>query len=283
MVSRALDQLPFFCNLPATQLKALSAIMSVDSFPGSSVIFHEGELEDQLFLLLEGAVSVYAGAPPAPWGDGPPDASRISHHEAAGAGVGVGVDDDSGLWVGEMALWANRPPNASVVATVSSKLLILTQARPRPPPRGCPLSPRSLPHAHSVHPPFGQVNFDRFMAAVPEFRALFTTHSNAFARLTQLTYARQQLFGSSIRGALAYAFRGSSEDRSIHVSRSAAELLILRRWERLTKLVLEHGRVRGPGLEAAERLPCTLSFEIEDFECARKGTTKAAAPLGPLT
>ena len=139
VVSHALKQLPFFCNLPVAQLKALSAIMAVDSFPGSSVIFDEGELDDQLFLLLEGAVNVYAGAPPSPWGDGPPDASPISHHEAAGAGSGA--NDERGLWVGEMALWANRPPNASVVATEPSKLLILTQARPRP----SPPSPRRLP------------------------------------------------------------------------------------------------------------------------------------------
>ena len=49
VVSHALEQLPFFCNLPVAQLKALSTIMAVDSFPGSSVIFHEGELDDQLF------------------------------------------------------------------------------------------------------------------------------------------------------------------------------------------------------------------------------------------
>lgn len=142
VVSHALEQLPFFCNLPVAQLKALSAIMAVDSFPGSSVIFHEGELDDQLFLLLEGAVSVYAGAPPSPWGDGPPDASLISHHEAAGAGSGA--NDERGLWVGEMALWANRPPNASVVATEPSKLLILTQARPRPSPLAQPAATSPL-------------------------------------------------------------------------------------------------------------------------------------------
>ena len=144
VVSHALEQLPFFCNLPKPQLKALSTIMAVDNFPGSSVVFHEGELDDQLFLLLEGAVSVYAGAPPAPWGDGPPDASLISHHEAAGAGSGA--NDERGLWVGEMALWANRPPNASVVATEPSKLLVLTQARPRPSPLVPPAAPSLLAH-----------------------------------------------------------------------------------------------------------------------------------------
>ena len=251
VVSHALEQLPFFCNLPVAQLKALSAIMAVDSFPGSSVIFHEGELDDQLFLLLEGAVSVYAGAPPPPWGDGPPDASLISHHEAAGAGSGT--NDERGLWVGEMALWANRPPNASVVATEPSKLLILTQS-----------------------------NFDRFMAAVPEFRSLFTTHTNAFARLSQLTHAKQQLFGSSrkhgsIVRVLSSVYHGSQEDRDLvradEADRSALELLVVHRWEKLARAVLDHGPFSRIGVKKVERAPCTPSFEIEDFE--HKGTPKA--------
>ena len=278
VVSHALEQLPFFCNLPKPQLKALSTIMAVDNFPGSSVVFHEGELDDQLFLLLEGAVSVYAGAPPAPWGDGPPDASLISHHEAAGAGSGA--NDERGLWVGEMALWANRPPNASVVATEPSKLLVLTQARlhpsplaPRPSPRRLPL--RSLPI--NKHPfPLCQTNFDRFMAAVPEFRALFTTHTNAFARLSQLTHAKQQLFGSNMVGVLSSAYRGSQEDRDLvradEADRSALELLVVVRWEKLARAVLDHGPFRRPGVKKVEKVLHTLSFEIEDFEY--KGTTK---------
>ena len=148
VVCHALRHLPFFCNLPEAQLKALSAIMAVDSFPGSSVVFHEGELDDQLFLLLEGAVNVYAGAPPSPWGDGPPDASLISHHEAAGAGSGAN-DEHGSLWVGEMALWANRPPNASVVSTEPSKLLILPQAPPPAPRPSTRRLPRRLFGTHA--------------------------------------------------------------------------------------------------------------------------------------
>ena len=116
-----------------------------------------------------------------------------------------------------MALWANRPPNASVVATEPSKLLILTQS-----------------------------NFDRFMAAVPEFRALFTTHTNAFARLSQLTHAKQQLFGSTFGSSmirvLSSVYHGSQEDRDLvradEADRSALELLVVHRWDKLARAVL---------------------------------------------
>ena len=279
VVCHALRHLPFFCNLPEAQLKALSAIMAVDSFPGSSVVFHEGELDDQLFLLLEGAVNVYAGAPPSPWGDGPPDASLISHHEAAGAGSGAN-DEHGSLWVGEMALWANRPPNASVVSTEPSKLLILTQARPRPAPLAPPAAASPLWNSRAHLPP-GQTNFDRFMAAVPEFRALFTTHTNAFARLSQLTHAKQQLFGSSVTRALTSVYHSVQEDRdqlelvrADEADRSALELLVIVRWDKLVRAVLDHGPfARTQGDEKVARTPCTLSFEIEDYE--HKVRTKA--------
>ena len=150
-----------------------------------------------------------------------------------------------------MALWANRPPNASVVATEPSKLLILTQS-----------------------------NFDRFMAAVPEFRALFTTHTNAFARLSQLTHAKQQLFGSTFGSSmirvLSSVYHGSQEDRDLvradEADRSALELLVVHRWDKLARAVLDHGPFSRIGVKKVERAPCTLSFEIEDFE--HKGTPK---------
>tara|TARA_B100000787_G_scaffold129258_1_gene98116 strand:+ start:129 stop:530 length:402 start_codon:yes stop_codon:yes gene_type:complete len=114
------------------------------------------------------------------------------------------------------------------------------------------------------------------MAAVPEFRALFTTHTNAFARLSQLTHAKQQLFGSNMVGVLSSAYRGSQEDRDLvradEADRSALELLVVVRWEKLARAVLDHGPFRRPGVKKVEKILHTLSFEIEDFEY--KGTTK---------
>lgn len=115
------------------------------------------------------------------------------------------------------------------------------------------------------------------MAAVPEFRALFTTHTNAFARLSQLTHAKQQLFGgSSMIRVLTSVYHGSQEDRDLvradEADRSALELLVVHRWDKLARAVLDHGPFSRIGVKKVERAPCTLSFEIEDFE--HKGTPK---------
>ena len=72
-------------------------------------------MADRLFLLLEGAVNVYA-------------ARRRSTRStrAATAATRRFVRYDGGAAdVGEI-LWANKPPNASVVATEPTKLLART-------------------------------------------------------------------------------------------------------------------------------------------------------------
>lgn len=245
VISQALLSLPFFSNLPMLQLRALGEIMQVDTYKGGSVIFGEGELEDSLFLLLEGAVNVYDGEPPPPYGPGPGDAQLISRYDA----------NSVTPWVGEMALWANKPPNASVVATVGSKLLVLSRA-----------------------------SFEKFMAAMPEFRQLFTAHSNAFGRLAQLTQTKQELLGKGSggkprpRGAsflgsalTSWAAKAKDPDAAARSSQETAqmsvpELLRVRRWERLALGVLNKGKDKDQRLASgAAQMPSTFSLTPEAF------------------
>ena len=251
VISQALLNLPFFTNLPMLQLKALGEIMQVDTYKGGSVIFGEGELEDSLFLLLEGAVNVYDGAPSPPIGFGPADAQLISRYDA----------NSVTPWVGEMALWANKPPNASVVATEGSKLLVLSRA-----------------------------SFEKFMAAMPEFRQLFTAHSNAFGRLAQLTQTKQELLGKgSSKREVGSNFLGSAltswavkvkdpnagaRSSQETVQMSAPELVRVRRWERLTMGVLNKGKDKDARLAAGvAAIPSTLSLDTEAFEFSLRPTS----------
>ena len=66
-------------------------------------------------------------------------------------------------------------PNASVVATEPTKLLVLSHK-----------------------------SFDHFMSVMPEFRLLFSAHTDAFRKLAQLTHAKLELFDaiSSLRELL---------------------------------------------------------------------------------
>ena len=244
VISQALRNLPFFSNLPLLQLKALGEIMEVDTYKSGSVIFGEGELEDSLFVLLEGAVNVYDGAPPPPFGFGPVDAQLISRYDA----------NTARPWVGEMALWVNKPPNASVVATEGSKLLVLSRS-----------------------------SFEKFMVAMPEFRQLFTAHSNAFSRLMQLTQTKQELMGkgsskrqvsSNFLGSALTSWAVKAKDpnaaaRSSQetVQMSAPELLRVRRWERLALGVLNKGKDKDARLASgAPAMPSTFSLTTEAFE-----------------
>ena len=116
VVSQALLQLPFFCNLPPAVLSSLASIMQVETYESKTVVAEEGEMADRLFLLLEGAVNVYDGAPPPvdainARGEGG-DAPLISRYDAS----------QTRPWVGEISLWANKPPNASVARSRQVKV-----------------------------------------------------------------------------------------------------------------------------------------------------------------
>eukprot|EP00908_Phaeocystis_cordata_P000233 Transcript_10239.p3 GENE.Transcript_10239~~Transcript_10239.p3 ORF type:complete len:281 (+),score=107.81 Transcript_10239:598-1440(+) len=227
--------------------------MTVDTFPMHSVVFDAGQMEDQLFLLLEGCVSVYQGAPPPPFGEGPEDAQLISRHDATGGKQGKGGGKQT--WLGEMALWANRPTNASVVATEPSKLLVL-----------------------------GKASFDRFMNSTPEFKSLFKAHSNAFARLTQLTSNKQKFFAQGSRSivgrALSNALR-KDEGRAARVRGetahlSAAERMIVHRWERLTSALLS--LETGKGAAPVGHCHVSFSLECEAFAFCKPPRQKALSP-----
>ena len=62
--------------------------------------------------------------------------------------------------------------------------------------------------------------------------------------------------------------------RADEADRSALELLVIVRWDKLVRAALDHGPfARAQGDEKVARTPCTLSFEIEDYE--HKVRTKA--------
>ena len=101
VASRALAATPLFAGLPKQALEALVANLTLVSLDAKSVLFHEGDPGDALYVIVEGEVSVQAEGPP-----------RV---EMARLGPGS--------FIGEVALMTDQPRSATVTAVQQSELL----------------------------------------------------------------------------------------------------------------------------------------------------------------
>ena len=98
---RALQNTPLFAGLPAEALEALVEHLTLVPLESGSVLFHEGDPGDALYVIVEGEVAVQAEGPP-----------RV---EMARLGAGA--------FIGEVALMTEQPRSATVTATQTSELL----------------------------------------------------------------------------------------------------------------------------------------------------------------
>lgn len=93
---------PVFGGLPDAELVRLCGFADWRIYDGGEVLVREGDLAQEMFVVLEGAVDVFKG-----------DDSRLL--------VTLGV----GQCIGEMALIDIQPRSATVVASVPSRVMVL--------------------------------------------------------------------------------------------------------------------------------------------------------------
>ena len=98
--ARALAATPLFAGMPSDALQALVANLQLVSLDRGEVLFHENDVSDALYVIVEGEVAVQT--------EGPPRAeSRLG----------------AGGFLGEVALMTDQPRSATVICTQAAELL----------------------------------------------------------------------------------------------------------------------------------------------------------------
>lgn len=98
---RALAATPLFAGLPQPALEALVEHLTLVHLEPAETLFHEGDVGDALYVIVEGEVAVHAEGPP-----------RV---EMARLGAGA--------FLGEVALMTDQPRSATVTAATRAELL----------------------------------------------------------------------------------------------------------------------------------------------------------------
>ena len=107
-MERELAKIPLFSDLKKAEIKAITDSAITRTYPKNTVIIHEGDTSDSLYVILSGKVKVYVS-------------------NDSGREVILGVQG-SGEYFGEMALIDEMPRSASVMTMVQSKFCILSKA-----------------------------------------------------------------------------------------------------------------------------------------------------------
>ncbi|MCI0396707.1 MAG: cyclic nucleotide-binding domain-containing protein [Chloroflexi bacterium] len=108
VVQQALEQVPFFSQLPAAQITELAQMGRNVSLAAGEIVCHEGELSDSMYVLLGGKVTVY-------------------RHDKAGKRVDL-RQFGAGDYFGEVALLDSKPRTATVACLTACELFVLEQA-----------------------------------------------------------------------------------------------------------------------------------------------------------
>lgn len=109
MNDELLRRIPFFSDLPAGEIENLARSLGIRELSGGETLFHEDDLGDALFLVIDGELDVLLG-------EGTPDEKVVAQRQ-------------TGDYVGEMSLvLPGGKRTAAVRARSASKLWALTRA-----------------------------------------------------------------------------------------------------------------------------------------------------------
>lgn len=97
-----LRKIPLFSELDNAELDAVAALVSSRDVPKKSVVVHEGEIGESLFIILKGSV-------------------KISYYAADGREVVLSLLEE-GAFFGEMSLLDRQPRSATVSTMEDSRL-----------------------------------------------------------------------------------------------------------------------------------------------------------------
>ena len=94
-----------FKGMGKKELEAIARVTGYERFEPGEVVITEGDVNDSLYLIVEGDVGIYGGY-------GAPD----QDHKAT---IGPGT------FLGELSLFTQMPPNATCVAATKAALLVV--------------------------------------------------------------------------------------------------------------------------------------------------------------
>jgi len=103
--NRLLTQTPLFRALDDHSLMSIQELLIEKTYPDNTVVFHENDPSDALYIILKGGV-------------------RLSKHAKLGRDVTLTYLGEADFF-GEMGLIETKPRSATVVTTEASKLLVL--------------------------------------------------------------------------------------------------------------------------------------------------------------
>jgi serine phosphatase RsbU (regulator of sigma subunit) len=109
MNEELLSRIPFLSDLPASEHENLAKTLLVQKLSVGKILFHEGDLGDAMFMIIDGELEILLG-------EGTPDEKVVAQRK-------------SGDYVGEMSLvLPGGKRTASVRAKSDSRLWVLTRA-----------------------------------------------------------------------------------------------------------------------------------------------------------
>lgn len=102
-----LQRIPIFSKVPLSILQQLADVCSVRTLEPEQVLFRQGTMGSEVFVVISGSV-------------------RVEARGEAGLDVTI-ANRGAGDVIGEMAILENQPRSATVTATRFSRLLVLSQ------------------------------------------------------------------------------------------------------------------------------------------------------------
>ena len=103
-----LTKIPLFSGLRKAEIKPIADNAIIRSYPKNTIIIHEGDTSDSMYIILSGKVKVF-----------------VSNDNGREVILGV---QGPGEYFGEMALVDEMPRSASVITMIQSKFCIISKA-----------------------------------------------------------------------------------------------------------------------------------------------------------
>jgi len=254
-----LDAIPFFSALVASRRAVLATLMEVVSVGVGETIFSEGDATGLSFYIVsEGAVQIHQNTGRDLVGNLRTRILANIDHRAARP------------WFGELALWVNRPRQATAVVTDPIRMLVVDQ-----------------------------IHFEAFLALVPDFRAYlnkskaqadwFDKQAKGHGRIlgefeesgVTAEQGTREEHNAQIQTAVSMRWQSGSKlgtGSVLHDSSEGPEVgraLFAERWERLVSHLLFAMSAETSSFVA---FCSTVSLKTEDYRQANKAEAPDAQP-----
>lgn len=153
-----LQNIPIFQNLTVDELGQIAAITKTDNFEEDEILFKEGDLGDQAYIVISGEVEIYKRIRK----DNEITIARLKHGEC----------------FGEMALFDGEPRSASARTTAPSVLSIYSREDLMSVINQYPTIALGIINEISIRLRNVQMNLDDYKKTIQDFRILYKKMEN---------------------------------------------------------------------------------------------------------